>query len=361
MSGRRDLALLGGDPVVPNAPSVRWPPVTEDDARLVADMALAGELSYYGRREGHVRELEDKFNAYLGTRYALATSSGTAALHSAYFGLGLEPGSEVLAPTYTFLATVMPLFVVNAVPVLVDADPTTGNIDPGDLERHVTDRTRAIVVTHLWGNPVDMPAIMEIARRRGLMVVEDCSHAHGATCDGRASWHVRGRRRLQPAGQEAGGGRPGRHPGHRQPGALRARRAAGTLQRAGIRGRPQRDLRPVRVHGLRPELPDARPGRRDRQPADGPAGGIRGRAAAQPRASLGAAGPRARHRASWPEPPGQPAGVLQLQADVPRRGPRRAPDRRVRGGAAGGGRAGRAGIRCRRCTPRRSSRTSGRR
>jgi perosamine synthetase len=80
---------------------------------------------------------------------------------------------------------VMPLFVANAVPVLVDADLHTGNVDPVDLERRITARTRAIVVTHLWGNPVDMISMMEIARRHNLKVVEDCSHAHGATCDGK--------------------------------------------------------------------------------------------------------------------------------------------------------------------------------
>jgi perosamine synthetase len=182
--GTSELALLGGEPALREAPTFVWPPVTADDARLLAEMAVRGELSYYGR-EGHVRELEDKFASYLGVEHCLATSSGTTALHSAYFGLGLEPGDEVLAPTYTFFATVMPLFVVNAIPVLVDAEERTGNLDPAQLERHLTDRTRAIVVTHVWGNPVDMAAVMRFARRHGLKVVEDCSHAHGATCDGR--------------------------------------------------------------------------------------------------------------------------------------------------------------------------------
>src|SRR5258708_1290783 len=184
MADRSDLALLGGKPVLRQHPSYTWPPITPQDAQLVADMVLRGELSYYGR-EGHARELEDKFAAYLGVQHCLATSSGTAALHSAFFGLGLEPGDEVVAPTYTFLATVMPLFVANGIPVLVDAERTTGNLDPAQLEQHVTDRTRAIVVTHLWGNPVDMLAVMDVARRHRLAVVEDCSHAHGARCNGR--------------------------------------------------------------------------------------------------------------------------------------------------------------------------------
>ncbi|MEU0479234.1 DegT/DnrJ/EryC1/StrS family aminotransferase [Streptosporangium sp. NPDC006013] len=184
MPGTHSLALFGGSPAVTGQVFYTWPPIPDEDARLLTDMTLRGELSYYGR-EGHVEELEDKFAQYIGVPHALATSSGTTGLHSAYFGLGLAPGDEVLAPTYTFLATVTPLFVVNAIPVLVDADPLTGNIDPADLERRITDRTRAIVVTHLWGNPVDMPAVMDVARRHGLKVVEDCSHAHGAEVAGR--------------------------------------------------------------------------------------------------------------------------------------------------------------------------------
>lgn len=78
----------------------------------------------------------------------------------------------------------MPLFVTNLVPVLVDVDRTTGNIDLDDIERHITDRTRALVIVHLWGNPVDMTAVLDIAWRHHLRVVEDCSHAHGARCNG---------------------------------------------------------------------------------------------------------------------------------------------------------------------------------
>lgn len=183
-AGQSALGLLGGEPAVVDAPAWAWPPVEDEDAQLLAEMALRGELSYYGR-EGHVRELEDKFAGYLGVGRCLATTSGTTALHSAFFGLGLEPGDEVLAPAYTFFATVMPLFVVNAIPVLVDVEPTTGNVDPGELEQHVTERTRAIVVTHTNGNPVDMDAVVAVAQRHGLKLVEDCSHAHGATCNGR--------------------------------------------------------------------------------------------------------------------------------------------------------------------------------
>lgn len=160
-----------------------WPPITPEDIRAVTTLLERGEISYYGR-EGEVAALEEAFGAYVGTSFALACSSGTAALHSAFFGLGLEAGDEVIAPTFTFLSTVMPLFVVNATPVLVDGEPDTGNIDPDAIEAAVTTRTRAVVVVHLNGHPCDMERIVDICRRRDLRLVEDCSHAHGATYRG---------------------------------------------------------------------------------------------------------------------------------------------------------------------------------
>lgn len=148
--------------------------------KAVTTLLERGEISYYGR-EGEVAALEEAFRAYVGTDHALACSSGTAALHSAYFGLGLGAGDEVIAPTFTFLSTVMPLFVVNATPVLVDCEPDTGNIDPAAIEAAVTPRTRAVVVVHINGHACDMEPIVEICRRRDLRLVEDASHAHGAT------------------------------------------------------------------------------------------------------------------------------------------------------------------------------------
>ncbi len=177
------LALFGGKPAVSHPPAFSWPPITESDIALIVEMLQRKELSYYGR-EGEVRELEDAFKAYLNVQYGLATSSGTAALHSAFFGLGLGPVDEVLAPTFTFLSTVMPIFVVNALPVLVDAESDTGNIDPSDIERRITPRTKALVITHMQGHACDMSAIMALVRTYGLKLIEDCSHAHGASYQG---------------------------------------------------------------------------------------------------------------------------------------------------------------------------------
>ena len=176
---RSKLALFGGSPAVTEPTDFSWPPITPADIAAVTALLERGEISYYGR-EGEAAALESEFAAYVGVPYALSCSSGTAALHSAFFGIGLEPGDEVIAPTFTFLSTVMPLFVVNAVPVLVDCEPDTGNIDPAAIEAAITPRTRAIVVVHINGHPCDMTPIAEIAQRRGLKLIEDCSHAHGA-------------------------------------------------------------------------------------------------------------------------------------------------------------------------------------
>jgi dTDP-4-amino-4,6-dideoxygalactose transaminase len=178
------LALFGGKPVVNKEhPHFVWPPVTNQDYQAVFKQLETGELSVYGR-SGIVKEFEDQFADYHGMKYAIATNAGTTALHSAFFGCKLGPGDEVLAPTYTFLATVTPILHVDAIPVLVDADPETGNMDLEDMKRKLTNRTKAIVVTHMWGHPCEMDEIVTFAKEHGLYLIEDCSHAHGATYKG---------------------------------------------------------------------------------------------------------------------------------------------------------------------------------
>lgn len=174
-----ELAFFGGPPAVTEPTDFVWPPITPADVKAVTSLLERGEISYYGR-EGEVEALESAFAAYVGSRHALACSSGTAALHSAFFALGLEEGDEVLAPSFTFLSTVMPLFVVNATPVLVDNEPDTGNVDADAIEAAVTPRTRAVVVVHVNGHPCDMERIADVCRRHRLRLVEDASHAHGA-------------------------------------------------------------------------------------------------------------------------------------------------------------------------------------
>lgn len=181
------LALLGGKPILFKAGNhaERGKFTPDDVAAMQAYLSHPGQENAIFGRSGPVRHLEDQLAAYFGRRYCVVTNSGTNALHSAYFGIGLKPGDEVIAPTNTFLATVTPLLQVGAVPVLADAERDTGNIDPADVERKITPRTRAIVVTHLRGHSCDMDALVEIAQRHRLHLVEDISLAFGSTIGGR--------------------------------------------------------------------------------------------------------------------------------------------------------------------------------
>ncbi|SRR5216683_54689 len=179
------LALLGGEKAVRGDHVLqKWPLITPADRQAVISTLDRGEVAYYGR-DGWVRELEDRFARYHDIEFALAVDSGTQALHSAFFGLGFGPGDEVLVPTYTFVTTVTPLLQLGATPCLCDCDPETGNILPAEVERKVNDRTRGVVVTHMWGHPCEMDELTALARARGLRLVEDCSHAHGARYRGR--------------------------------------------------------------------------------------------------------------------------------------------------------------------------------
>jgi dTDP-4-amino-4,6-dideoxygalactose transaminase len=165
-------------------------------AQLCADVArLSGWFATHGRTSvsdgsGIIGQFEREFAAATGSSFALAVTNGTAALHSAYFAVGVGPGTEVLVPAYTWHATATPVLQCGAVPVFCDIDPHTLTIDIDDLTRRITPRTRAVCAVHMWGSPAEMDRIVEVARRHDLAVIEDCSHAHGARYDGRpvGSW-----------------------------------------------------------------------------------------------------------------------------------------------------------------------------
>lgn len=179
-----ELAVLGGPPAVTLPHHPPWPQLSHAARARVDGLLDRSELSDYGYGDT-IAEFERTVAEYHGVRHALGFSSGTAALHAAYFGAGVGPGDEVIVPSYSFHATVAPLFLLSAVPVLCDVDPLTGNVDLEDAEHRVTDATRAIAVTHLWGHPVDADGLRRLADRHGLRVVEDGSHAHGARYRGR--------------------------------------------------------------------------------------------------------------------------------------------------------------------------------
>lgn len=135
-------------------------------------------------RGGPIAAFERQMANTVGTRHALAMNSGTAALHSAFFAVGVKPGDEVIVPGYTFFASIAPILQCGATPVLCDIDAQTLTADPADVEQRITDRTKAICVVHVWGNPARMDRFVELAKRYNLSLIEDCSHAHGASVQG---------------------------------------------------------------------------------------------------------------------------------------------------------------------------------
>lgn len=154
----------------------------QQEADLVRDEVLRGELSGSTRA---VRDFETRWRRWTGARHVLTTGSGTLALYAAYFGAGIGPGDEVLVPSYTWVNTAGPAILLGARPVLCESDPETLLLDPEDVRRRVTPRTRAIVAVHLWGNVCDLDTLAGIAREAGAALIEDCSHAHGARWQGR--------------------------------------------------------------------------------------------------------------------------------------------------------------------------------
>jgi perosamine synthetase len=178
-------------------PHYRWPPPWPAIGEAVAAQ-LSESISIYDR-SGVFERFESKFASLHDRRFGLLHNSGTSALLAMYFGAGLSVGDEVIAPVLTFPATVSPMLLFGARPVFADCD-ANGNLLASEIDRLVTSRTKAVVVTHLWGWPAEMAAICDACSRLGLMLLEDCSHAHGARYRGRltgtfgtaAAWSLQG-------------------------------------------------------------------------------------------------------------------------------------------------------------------------
>src|SRR3954469_3936029 len=180
----QQLAIDGGPKAVKTKYRERWRSTQWSGPAQTAKLARR-DVNTIANGEGRIAEFEQAFAQMCGRTYGLAMNSGTAALHSAYFAAGAKPGTEVIVPSYTFFASAAPILQCGAVPVFCDVDPETLTADPDDVERRITSRTRAICVVHLWGNPAPMDRFAELAQAYGLALIEDCSHAHGATFCGR--------------------------------------------------------------------------------------------------------------------------------------------------------------------------------
>lgn len=176
------LAINGAAPVR-TKPFPAWPMNLDESAQAAAETVRSGR---WGSIQGEqVRSLEQRFAAFQQAAHGIAVSNGTTALCLALQAIGIEPGDEVIVPAYTFIASASSIVMSNAVPVFVDIDPHTYNLDPDRVEQAVTSRTRAVVAVHFAGLPADMDRLGEIAGRHGLAVIEDAAQAHGARWGGR--------------------------------------------------------------------------------------------------------------------------------------------------------------------------------
>ena len=175
--------VLGGSPAVASDDDslFHWPIVTAEDEKAVVDVLRAGKMSAWDITE----KFEAEWGAYLGTRYNLAHCNGTMALLAAMFGVGVGRGDEIIVPSMTYWASGLQAMLLGATPVFAEVDPQSLCIDPKGIEKLITPRTKAIIAVHYCGHPADMDAILEIARRRNIKVIEDVSHAQGSLYKGR--------------------------------------------------------------------------------------------------------------------------------------------------------------------------------
>ena len=182
------LAIDGGTPVRGEPLPLEFPGVHHMDEQeveaAVAVLRARSPFRYYGLKlRNEVEQFEAEFAAHLGVPYALAVSSGTGALHTALSALGVGPGQEIIVPAYMWVAVVSAVVNLGAIPVLADIDESF-SIDPTDLPRHFTSRTRGIIAVHMSGAQSDVPRITQIARERGIFLLEDCAQANGASING---------------------------------------------------------------------------------------------------------------------------------------------------------------------------------
>jgi dTDP-4-amino-4,6-dideoxygalactose transaminase len=161
-----------------------WPCFSDEEAEAVAAVLRSNRVNYWTGEEG--RKFEREFAEWVGTRHAVALMNGTVALDVALKALGIGAGDEVVVTPRSFIASASCVVNAGAIPVFADVDRDSGNISAETIAPVLTDRTRAVIVVHLAGYPADMHPIMELARLRGIKVIEDCAQAHGARYKGRS-------------------------------------------------------------------------------------------------------------------------------------------------------------------------------
>jgi dTDP-4-amino-4,6-dideoxygalactose transaminase len=178
------LALLGGEPIG-EVHSDPHPDFSPEAIARVTELLQRGQTVGLNKENRPLGEAEAAIAAWQGVAHCLATSSGHAALHSALIGLEIASGDEVITTPYTWGASISCILHNNAIPIFADVDPETGLLDPATVEALITPRTRAILAVHIYGQAANMTALCSIARKHGLVVIEDGSQAHGAIHQGR--------------------------------------------------------------------------------------------------------------------------------------------------------------------------------
>ena len=183
------LAIKGGSPVrnIKNNPWPAWPVWDKNEERALIETLNSGVWSYNGPKE---TEFNRNFAEFTGVRYAISAANGTVTLQIAMEACGIGVGDEVIIPGLTWQATAASITDVNAVPVLADVCEDTWCLDPAEIEKAITSKTKAIVPVHLYGSFADMDAIIDIAKRHNLLVIEDCSHKHGGEWNGKKAGSI---------------------------------------------------------------------------------------------------------------------------------------------------------------------------
>jgi dTDP-4-amino-4,6-dideoxygalactose transaminase len=179
----KDQLAINGGPKTINK-EFAWPIFDNDDINAITEVAKTGAWGN-PNCDGLVEQVEKDFAAFCGSKYALSCVNGSVALRLALIACGVRPGDEVIVPPYTFIATASIVLEANCVPVFVDIDPDTYNLDPKEVEKAITSKTKAIIPVHFAGQSCDMDALMGLAKTHNLRIIEDTAHAHGGEYKGK--------------------------------------------------------------------------------------------------------------------------------------------------------------------------------
>lgn len=183
-----ELAINCGKKTLDDSIKTKWPIITKEDKEAIMRVLDSGIL--WGVNAPEMRALEKEFAEYIGTKYCIAVNSGTAGLHCAISAAGIGPGDEVITPAFSFVASAVAVLHHNAIPLFVDINPDTFNIDVNKIEEKITENTKALMPVHIHGCPADMDEINKIAKKHSLIVIEDACQSHGSIYKGKKTGSI---------------------------------------------------------------------------------------------------------------------------------------------------------------------------